>query len=263
MPHRKFELPTRLGFAARGLMYMLVGFLAVWWGKAEDPSGALGFLHARTGQPVLIVMVVGFGAYALWRLLGAWVDSEGHGSDRKGILIRLGGAGSGVIYCGFAYTAARLALGAGGGGGSGDRAREGAATALSLPGGKVLLILVAIGFLVGGGYQIVKAARGKFLRHLGGAAANALWAQIVGRGGYAARGIVFLVVAYLFAQAALHESPGQAGGMHEALASLPRTLRLAVGCGLLLFGLFSLVEARYRRIGNPSAQLIARVRRKA
>jgi hypothetical protein len=261
--HRKFELLTRLGFAARGLMYMLVGFLAAWWGKAEDPSGALGFLHARTGKPVLIVMVVGFGAYALWRLLGAWLDSEGHGSDRKGLAIRLGGAGSGIVYCGFAYTAARLALGAGGGGGSGDRAREGAATALSLPGGKALLILVAIGFLIGGGYQLVKAARGKFLRHLGGAAANAPWAQIVGRGGYAARGVVFLVVAYLFGQAALHESASDAGGMHEALASLPRAMRLVVGFGLLLFGLFSLVEARYRRIGDPSARLALRLRNRS
>ena len=260
VPHRQLEFLTRLGFAARGLMYMLVGFLAAWWGRAEDPSGALRYLHDETGKPVLLVMVVGFGAYSLWRLLGAWLDSEGHGSDRKGILIRLGGAGSGLIYLGFAYTAARLALGAGGGGGSGERARAGAATALSLPGGQALLIAAAAGFLVAGGYQIVKAARGKFLRHLGGAAANAHWAQITGRGGYAARGIVFLLVAWLFAQAALHHSASEAGGMHEALASLSRTMRLAVGTGLLLFGLFSLVEARYRRIGNPSRKLEARLR---
>lgn len=260
MQHRKFEVLTRVGFAARGLMYMLVGFLAAWWGRAEDASGALEHLNRGTGRPVLLVMSLGFAAYALWRLLGAALDSEGHGSDRKGVFIRLGGAGSGIIYLGFAYSAARLALGGGGGhGGSGERAREGAAVALSLPGGQALLIAAAIALLLGGGYQIVKAARGKFLRHLDAKAAHAIWVQVTGRGGYAARGIVFLVVAYLLGVAAFHHSPGAAGGMHEALASLPRTPRFVVGAGLLLFGLFSLVEACYRRIGNPSAALASRV----
>lgn len=261
MPHNKMEKLTRLGFAARGLMYMLVGFLAAWWGRAEDASGALEHLNGGTGKPVLLVMSVGFAAYALWRLLGAAMDSEGHGSDRKGVFVRLGGAGSGIVYFGFAYSAARLALGAGGGhGGSGERARDGAAMALSLPGGQALLMVAAVALLLGGGYQIVKAARGKFFRHLEARAAHAPWVQVTGRGGYAARGIVFLVVAYLLGLAALHHSPGAAGGMHEALASLPRAPRFIVGAGLLLFGLFSLVEARYRRIGNPSAALGHRIR---
>src|SRR3954467_9851948 len=153
LPHRKMELLTRLGFAARGLMYMLVGFLAVWWGRAEDASGALEYLSDGSGKPVLIVMAVGFAAYALWRLLGAALDSEGHGSDRKGVVLLPGHAGGGLVYSGFAYTAARLAIGAGGGQGSGARAREGAATALSLPGGQVLLALAAVALLLGGGYQ--------------------------------------------------------------------------------------------------------------
>jgi hypothetical protein len=260
VPHRKFERLTRLGFAARGFMYMLVGFLAVWWGRAEDASGALRFLNRGVGKGVLVAMAVGFAFYALWRLLGAWMDSEGHGSDRKGVAIRLGRAGSGLVYLGFAYTAARLAIAGGGGQGSGERAREGAATALSLPGGQALLALAAIALLLGGGYQFVKAARGKFFRHLDPNAANSAWVQLTGRAGYAARGIVFLVIGYFVGLAALHERAGEAGGMHEALASLPRAPRLIVGSGLLLFGLFSLIEARHRRIGNPSAQLAGRVR---
>jgi hypothetical protein len=241
-------------------MYMLVGFLAIWWGRAEDASGALRYLSRGSFKPVLIVMAVGFAAYALWRLLGAALDSEGHGSDRKGVAIRLGHAGSGLVYSGFAFTAARLAIGAGGGQGSGARARQGAETALSLPGGQILLGLAAIALLLGGGYQFVKAARGKFLRHLDREAANAAWVKLTGRAGYAARGIVFLVIGYFVGLAALHERAGEAGGMHEALASLPRSIRLIVGAGLLLFGLFSLIEARHRRIGSPSARLAARLR---
>jgi hypothetical protein len=261
--HRKMEMLTRLGFAARGLMYMLVGFLAVWWGRAEDASGALKYLNGGSGKPVLLVMAVGFAAYALWRLLGAALDSEGHGSDPKGIVVRLGHVGSGLIYSGFAYTAARLALGGHAGHGSSARAKEGAAMALSLPGGEILLAAAAIALLIGGGYQFVKAARGKFLRHLDSRAANAPWVQLVGRGGYAARGIVFLVVAWFVGQAALHHSPGEAGGMHDALASLPRAPRLVVGAGLILFGLFSLVEARHRRIGNPTRKLAGHIRNAA
>src|SRR3954469_1925111 len=208
--HRKMEMLTRLGFAARGLMYMLVGFLAVWWGRAEDASGALKYLNGGGGKPVLLIMAVGFAAYALWRLLGAALDSEGHGSGPRGIAIRLGHVGSGLIYTGFAYTAARLALGGHGGQGSSARAREGAAMALSLPGGQALLAAAAIALLVGGGYQFVKAARGKFLRHLDPRAANAGWVQVTGRAGYAARGMVFLVIAWFVGQAALHHRAGEA-----------------------------------------------------
>jgi hypothetical protein len=261
--HRKMEMLTRLGFAARGFMYMLVGFLAVWWGRAEDASGALKYLSNGSGKPVLLVMAVGFGAYALWRLLGAALDSEGHGSDPKGIAIRVGGAGSGLIYAGFAYSAVRLALGGHGGQGSGERAREGAAMALSLPGGQALLVVAAIGLLLGGGYQFVKAARGKFLRHLDPKAAHARWVQLTGRCGYSARGIVFLVIAGFLGLAALHQSASEAGGMHDALASLPRAVRLIVGSGLILFGMFSLVEARYRRMGNPTAKLAGHLREAA
>jgi hypothetical protein len=260
--HRKLEALTRLGFAARGLMYMLVGFLAVWWGRAEDASGALEYLNGGTGKLVLGVMAVGFGAYSFWRLAGAWLDSEGRGSDRKGIAIRLGGAGSGLVYLGFAYYAARLAIG-GHGGGSGDKAKEGAATALSLPGGQGLVELAAAALLLVGLYQFYKAARGKFFRHLDGKAANAGWVRLTGRLGYATRGIVFLIMAYFLGLAGLHERAGEAGGMEAALASLPHTARLVVGSGLFLFGLFSLVEARHRRIGDPAGELSARLSQKA
>jgi hypothetical protein len=251
--HRKFEALTRLGFAARGFMYMLVGFLALWFGRSEDASGALEFLNGGAGKLALAVMALGFAAYAFWRLAGAWLDSEGHGSDRKGIAVRLGGAGSGLVYLGFAFYAARLLLG--GHGGSGSKAREGAATALSLPGGQTLVVLAAFALLLVGGYQFVKAARDKFLHRLDGGAAGAGWIRLVGRAGYAARGVVFLIMAYFFGLAALHHSAREAGGMDEALASLPHTIQLVVASGLALFGLFSLVEARHRRIGNPAAMM--------
>jgi hypothetical protein len=256
--HRKLEALTRLGFAARGFMYILVGFLALWWGRTEDASGALEFLNGGLGKLVLGVMAVGFASYAFWRLAGAWLDSEGRGSDRKGIAIRLGGAGSGIIYLGFAVQAARLLLGGHGGQGSGGKAREGAAAALSLPGGQALVVMAAITLLLVGGYQFVKTARGKFFRHLDGKAGRAGWVRFTGRAGYATRGVVFLIMAWFLGLAALHHKAGEAGGMDRALASLPHMAQLIVAWGLLLFGLFSLVEARHRRIGDPAAMMSRR-----
>ena len=255
MNRRSFEYLTRLGFASRGLMYMLVAWIAIRAGRGEDASGALDYLNGGAGKVILGVMALGFFSYGLWRVAGAWLDSEGRGSDRKGIFIRLGGAGSGLIHFGFFYYVVRLLLGGHGGGGSSEKAEQGAATALSLPGGQTLVIVAAIVLLIVGAYQIYKAAKGKFLHHLDARAARARWAQLSGRLGYASRGVVFLVVAYFMARAGLDERPGEAGGMGEALASLPHAVRIGVASGLGLFGLFSLVEARFRRIGNPAEML--------
>ena len=256
MKHRKkFLLLTRLGFAARGLMYILVAWITLKAGRGEDTSGALDYLNGGAGRLILCVMALGFASYGLWRLAAAWLDSEGHGSDRKGIAIRLGGAGSGLIHFGFFFYSARLLLGERGGQGSGERAEQGAATALSFPGGQTLVILAALGLLLAGLYQLYKGAKGKFLRHLDDRAANALWVQLAGRLGYAARGIVFITVAWFMAKAGLDERPGEAGGMAEALASLPHWARIGVAWGLGFFGLFSLVEARRRVIRNPADML--------
>jgi hypothetical protein len=82
-------------------------------------------------------------------------------------------------------------------------------------------------------------------------AATQSWVKLAGRAGYAARGAVFLVVAYLLFTAAQQDRAEQAGGTGEALGSLPVGLQAAVAVGLAFFGLFSLVEARYRRITDP------------
>ena len=255
MNHGKLETLTRLGFAARGIMYVLIGFLALEAGRAEDGAGALEVLNGGAGKLLLALMAAGFAAYGLWRLADAALDSEGHGSDGKGMVMRLGGAASGVVHLGLAYIVAGMALGNGGGGSGGDSTSEGAATALNLPGGWTLLIIAAFGLLLVGGYQLVNAAKGSFLRRLDSRAASEAWVKAAGRIGYAARGIVFLIMAWFLGQAGMEGRAGEAGGIDEALTSLPQTLRLLVAFGLLLFGLFSFVEARYRRLRDPADML--------
>jgi hypothetical protein len=243
-----FRIVTRLGFAARGLVYALIGYLALRSGRTEDPGGVMEYLASTAGRLLVAGMAAGFFAYGAWRLLEAWIDSEGHGSNRKGVGIRLTGVGSGLVHLGFAVVASRLAAG---GHDNGDSSKTAAATALHLPGGALLLYLAAAILLGVGVAQFRKAWRPKFLRHLEARAAGQAWIGWLGRLGYAARGVIFALSAWLFFHAAQSHSSAAAGGIDDALGSLPRPLQMAVAAGVVLFGLFSLVEARFRRIDAP------------
>ncbi|HEX9953783.1 MAG TPA: DUF1206 domain-containing protein [Allosphingosinicella sp.] len=239
---------TRVGFASRGIMYLTIGYLALKSGRTEDGAGALAVLSSGSGEILLYLMALGFAAYGFWRVSEAVVDSEGHGSDAKGKAVRAGGAISGLIHFGLAFLALKLAGGSGAGGG--DSAQSGAATALDLPGGGALLMIAAAGLLLTGLFQLVKAAKGGFLRQLDQEAAQQTWVKWLGRAGYAARGVVFVTMGWFLFQAAVEADAGEAGGMAAALDSFPETLAMAVAFGLLLFGLFSFVEARFRRIND-------------
>lgn len=246
-----FEVVTRLGFAARGLMYGAIGWLAFASGRTEDAGGILAYLESHVGGVLVVVMAAGFFSYAAWRLLEAWLDTEDRGSDAKGVAVRLAGAGSGLIHLGLGAAAVLTALHARGGGG-GDAPESGAATALSIPGGEALLYVAAAVAAGVGIQQFRKAWSLKFLRHLKPEAAKRGWIAWLGRLGYAARGVLFLVIGWLLVRAAQAHNSGAAGGMDDALGSLPRMVQIAVAAGVFLFGLFSLTEAVYRRM--PAAR---------
>jgi hypothetical protein len=242
---------TRLGFASRGLMYLIIGYLALKTGRTEDGSGALSHIGSGSGKALLVLMALGFFAYALWRLSEALIDSEGAGTGAKGYAVRAGGAVSGLIHLVLGSFALQLGTGSGGSNGGGGATQDGAAAALSFPGGEIALTLAAVAIGLTGAFQLVKAAKADFLRQLDPAAARRPWVKWVGRAGYAARGIVFLVMSWFFFKAAGSSDAQKAGGMGEALSWLPTTLQTMVALGLFLFGLFSLVEARFRKINDP------------
>ena len=245
-----FEAVTRIGFAARGLVYGLIGYLALKSGRSEDASGIMDEMTGGGGRLLLAAMAAGFLAYAAWRLLDAWLDPERRGSGAKGLAQRVGAAGSGLVHLGFGVTAALHALGNRGGGGR-DASEEGAATALGLPGGSALLVAAALLLAGIGLVQLGKAWTLSFMRRLGTSGAAHRWVCWLGRGGLAARGVIFLGMALLLWRAAQTHSSGAAGGLGDALQSMPAALQTAVAAGLILFGLFSLAEARYRRIEAP------------
>ncbi len=240
----KFQMLTRLGFLARGLLYIVIGLLVIGTGRTEDLTGALDYLDEGVGQLLLIVLVAGLATYGLWRLADAAFAIE-HPLDDGSALTKRAAAGLiGAIYLYLAYKATRILLDAGG---ASTSAQQQADTVLDLPGGQLVLGLAALVLAVAGAYQLHTAVTCGFLRRLD-ARAQAPLVKWLGRIGYAARGVIFLTVAALIGQAALDDQSTEAGGMEQALDLLSGPLLFVVAGGLILFGAFSMVEARYRRI---------------
>lgn len=248
----KFQWWARLGFVVRGLLYIVIAVLVIATGRTEDLTGAMQYLSGGFGGALMIVLVAGMAGYALWRLADAAFGMESGRHHGKAWRHRVAAGFSGAIYLTLAYKGLQILLDGRSGGAD---AHSHAAAALHLPAGALVLGAAAAVLAGAAAVQLHKAGSCSFLRHLDdrGRAPVAKW---IGRIGYAARGIVFLTVAWLLARAALRGSAAEAGGLEQALDALRGPLEYGVAGGLLLFGLYSLVEARYRSIHRPPTQHI-------
>lgn len=253
---RVLETFTRIGFAARGVLYLLIGYLAMEAGRATGSRGVMQSLgDGGLSQVALGVIGLGLLAYGAWRLMDGIQDLEGAGDGAKGGAVRLAHGLSGATHILLGLVALSLTFGVGvpggGGGGDGQGAETASAWVLGLPGGEVILRAVGVGFMAGGLAQGWSAYRLDFLKHLESGAAKRDWVKWSGRLGYLARGVVFVMVGVLLWQAAGAANPQQAGGTGEAIASLSGWVQAVVAIGLGLFGVFSIVQAVYRRIRDP------------
>ena len=254
---------ARIGYAARGVVYMVIGLIALRTvfasgGGPEDSSGALRVvLRQPFGRILLGVLAVGLMGWVLWRLFQALADPEKLGTEAKGLAKRAGYLISAAIYGGLAVEAIRLLLGASSGGGGGDESAEHwTATVMSQPFGRWLIAGVGLGIVLFGLYELYRSFRADFTRmldlsRLGPAARRRV--VLIGRVGMAARGVVFGIIGGFLLNAARRFDPQEAGGTEEALRTLQGTsygpwILGAVGAGLLCYGLFELAEARYRII---------------
>ncbi len=199
---------TRIGFATRGLLYIVIAVLILRTAGRKIRVGQSNILSSG-GRVLLLVIAAGLMGYGIWRLADAALDIERHGSDRKGVMERVGAGVSGGIHLLLASKSIQLMRGAAL---SGDSTQDGARTAMQLPGGWALVLLGAAILAVLGVVQLVKAAKGSFLRYLAPSVAKQAWVQWSGRAGYAARGIVFLISGYLLACAGIEEQASEAAG---------------------------------------------------
>lgn len=257
------ERLARFGYAARGVVYAVIGLLAVQAafagrgqtiGQDATPEGALQRI-AEQSRLLLLLMVIGLAGYALWRFVQAVLDPENKGSDAKGLAKRGSMLGSGLAYSGLALSAARIVSGSGGNE-AGDGSQAFTADLMSKPFGRWLVILAGIAGIVSALYQIREAWTKRFRRRLKLQEMEPHEERLATRTGViglAARGIVFLLAGWFLIQAGLRYDPGQArdlGGALEALASQPYGPWLLglVALGLIAFGAYSFLQARYRRI---------------
>lgn len=248
----RFVQLCRTGFVARGLLYILVGLFVFATGRTEDLTGALEYLGRGSGRLLLIAITVGLAVYGLWRLADGLFGTETTGRDARAVRKRLGAALAGAIYLYLAWKALGILLGSR----SAGSVEQQADTLLDLPGGAILLGLAALVLVAVGLLQLRKAMTCDFLKRLDmrGQQPAVRW---LGRFGYAARGIVFVLVGILIGRAAIDEQSTDAGGMEQALDLLSGPLLYAVALGLMLFGLFSIIEGVFRNIHEPPIDEIA------
>ncbi|MEU6298903.1 DUF1206 domain-containing protein [Streptomyces erythrochromogenes] len=254
------EVAARSGLVARGVLYVLIGILAVrvafggGGGREADRQGALYELADKPFGSVLIWAVgIGLVCMVLWRLSEAVFGAAGPDGDKASK--RLVSAGRCVFYATAAFSV--LAFAWGGGGHSGDeQSRDMTAKALGLPAGQWLVGAAGIGIAVAGVVIAVQAARCRFRKHLamGGASKGSRKAvDFLGVSGGLARGAVFAAAGGFVVYAALRYDPGQAKGLDDTLRSFAGTpagpwLLVAVAVGLVLFGAFSWAMARWREV---------------
>lgn len=244
---RKFVALVRLGMAARGVVYLLIGYLALTAAREDPgPEGAFSWLQdVPLGTPMLYLAALGLVGYALFRLGSLVLDIENHGTDAKGISYRVAHGGSGFAHLGLAWAAVQFARGDAESSGGTEAA---AATLIAFPLGSLLLGLLGVGFLAAAAAQAKSAISASFMERI---AANApAFVEPLGRAGHAARAVVFAVIGGSLVQSAWLATSSQVKTLGEAVSSLADQglFYTLVAAGLALFGAFSLLLARYRII---------------
>jgi hypothetical protein len=255
---RGFEWLARAGLVARGLIYAIIGILAIKLalgagGQTANQQGALkAIAHQPFGKVLLILVATGLAGYALWRFAHAVL---GHGPERTDSSFdRVAAAASGLVYAGLCALAVELLLGAGGS--SSGNAHTTTAGVLAWPAG-TWLVGIAGGALIGIGlYQGYRGISKDFLRDSKTEQMSATvrnWIEWIGNFGHLARMVVFGFVGICLIKAAIDYNPNNAVGLDGALAKLSHNsyglfLLGLVAAGLIAFGMYSLSDARYRRI---------------
>jgi len=251
------ELLGRAGFLARGVMYVVIGWIAlqIAVGDTRQQADRTGALHTLSATPfgvaALWVLVVGFFGMAAWRLSEAvWPTGEG----RKATA-RLSTLAKAVVYAVLGYGVLKYAIGAGAPQSSNQQSVDLTATVLRHPGGQVVVVVIGLALIGGGLYLGYQAWRERFLKELELGRMSRRTRRIVewlGRIGGVARGIVFITAGVFLVVAAVRSQPQQAKGIDSSLRELAATpagpwLLALVAIGLIMFGLFSCCEARWRR----------------
>lgn len=264
------EWAARLGFAGRGVIYLIIGVLALQiatgdnQGREADRKGALQEVADKPfGGALLVVLAVGIAGYALWRFSNAAWGERSESDEKKRTVKRLSSAGKGVLYLAFLASVISVLVGrgrggdgSGGGGGGEQQATTWTAKVLGWPSGRLLVAAAGVAIVAGAGYMIYRGIRRKFEKHLDEGRMGPTTRRVVpvvGAVGLSARGVVFGLAGLLLIKAAADFDPNEAKGVDGTLRTIAaqpygQILLVAAALGLVAFGVYSFVEARWRRL---------------
>lgn len=255
---QKFSTLVRVGYFSRAILYSVLGLIALT-SAGRIGEGTNGIFEAikefPLGTAVLWLMVLGLLAYALFRAASTFFDIENHGTDKTGWAKRIGHAGSAIGHLALAYSAFKFATA---GSDSADGAEQAASGVLSMEFGGAILGLLGIAFFITAAFQAKKGLTGSFMNRISAQAPSQT--RLIGGIGYVARAVVFLVIGWsLFKAGFMSAGAEQVRTLGDAVASLAGegVIFTLVAAGLLAFGLFSLVLARYRIIPDMDAEGLA------
>jgi uncharacterized protein DUF1206 len=252
-----FEWGARAGLVARGVVYGIIGILAIKLalgdgGKATDQQGALRTIATHSfGKVLLVFLAIGLAGYALWRLVRAIL---GHGpEDSDDVKDRLSGLESGIGYALLCATAVKILIGAGSHSSSTDQKTAGV---LGWPAGRYIVGIAGLVVIGAAVEQAYKGLKRKFLEDSKTGEMGPRMRKVftaMGVFGHLARAVVFALIGYFLIRAAIDYDADRAVGLDGALATLGQSsygpLVLAVcAAGLIGFGIYSALDARYRRV---------------
>jgi hypothetical protein len=251
----------KAGYIAKGVVYCLIGGFAIATvigaasQSANGPKGVIKWIGTNPfGQILLFLTGLGLLAYCSWRWYTALQDKKNEGSDKEGTVKRIGYAVSGTAYGVLSAQAFKLAFG--GGGGGGDSKQDIIAKILSQSWGPYAVGI--IGAIMAGValYQLYRAVKNKHMEGIKGQQLSEEERETfkkTGEVGLVARFIVYGIISYFLFRAALMDDPSKFKGIGEALSfiedqSYGAVLLAIVGAGLLAYGIFMFVRARYERV---------------
>lgn len=253
-----FEWFSRAGFVARALIYGIIGTLALklalgQGGKVTNQQGALhAVAHQPFGKLLLTLVAIGLGGYSLWRFVRAAIGHGPEGSDTG--FERIAALGSGIAYATMCAIAIEILLGAGTS--SSGNVKKTAAGVFGWPGGVWIVGIAGVVMIVVALDQGYRGVTHKFLEdsktsEMGPRIRQ--WIRWLGTIGHLARMVVFGLIGIFLVKAALNYNARAAVGLDGALAKIvhrsygPFALGV-VAAGLIAFALYSLTDARYRKI---------------